>query len=309
MREELAEQLIHALQQDGRASYNELAARLDAPRNLVSTTVRRLLSTGQLRIVATAAHSAAGHHVLAHAAIRCTPHAHGVIGPLMAREDVPLVSAVTGAHDVVAELRAPDVASLHEVLRSIRAHPEVATTAVTLYHRVVKSAFSTHPSGDGTLDRTDIALFELLRSDGRMSFNDLAARIRLSPTAVRTRIRRMQEAGLLRVSALIPHTPQSGRVKVGVGLSLSGDDAEAVETIVAMPEVEFAAEALGRFDLIATLNSSDPAEIAGRLEDLRALPQVRHMETWMHVRTHKEDYSEPMAGRSVPPHPTDRTPQ
>lgn len=307
MREELTEQLIHALQQDGRASYNDLAAQLGAPRNLISTTVRRLLSSGQLRIVATAAHSAAGHHVLAHTAVRCAPHASGVIEELVSREDVPLVSAVTGEHDIIAELRAPDVEALHEALRCIRADPDVSTTAVTLYHRVVKSAFSTHPSGHGTLDRTDRSLIELLRTDGRMSFNDLAAHIHLSPTAVRTRIRRMQDAGLLRISALIPHTPQSGRVKIGVGLSLSGEDADAVEQIVAMPEVEFAAQALGRFDLIATLNSSDPAEIAGRLEELRGLPQVRDMETWMHVRTHKEDYSEPLEPKPLIPETTDRT--
>ncbi len=89
-------------------------------------------------------------------------------------------------------------------------------------------------------------------------------------------------------------------MKVGVGLCLTGEDHDAVAAAVQMPEVEFAAESLGRFDLIATLNSSDPAEIAGRLEQLRSLPEVHHMETWMHVRTHKEDYSQPMTTPTRP---------
>lgn len=296
MREDLTERLIHALQQDGRTSYNDLAAQLDAPRNLVSTTVRQLLETGQIRVVATAASAATGAHVLAHVALRCAPHAAELITRLQEQEDITLVSAVSGDHDIVVEIRSPDLASLHEALRRIRTHETVSTAAVTLYHRVVKSAFSTHPSGDGKLDSTDVALIELLREDGRRSFNDLASQVHLSPTAVRGRVHRMQEAGLLRISALIPHTPQSGRIKVGVGLSLSGEDEDAVASIAAMPEVEFAAEAIGRFDVIATLNSSDAAEIAGRLGELRSIPQIRHMETWMHVRTHKEDYSQPMKG-------------
>ncbi|WP_258933514.1 Lrp/AsnC family transcriptional regulator [Nesterenkonia pannonica] len=85
----LPEQLIHALQHNGRATYNELATELGAPRNLVSSTVRRLLQTGQIRIVATAAHGATGHHVLAHVALRCAPNAEDAIGHLMDQEDIP----------------------------------------------------------------------------------------------------------------------------------------------------------------------------------------------------------------------------
>ncbi len=105
MREDLAERLIHALQQDGRTSYNDLAAQLDAPRNLVSATVRQLLETGQIRVVATAANAATGAHVLAHVALRCSPHATELITRLQEQEDITLVSAVSGDHDVVAEIR------------------------------------------------------------------------------------------------------------------------------------------------------------------------------------------------------------
>ncbi|WP_246836186.1 Lrp/AsnC ligand binding domain-containing protein [Nesterenkonia sp. NBAIMH1] len=61
----------------------------------------------------------------------------------------PLVSAVAGTHDLVLEVRAPTVEALHSALRRVRSHPSVRTAAVTLYHHVVKSAFSTHPPGTG----------------------------------------------------------------------------------------------------------------------------------------------------------------
>ena len=40
----------------------------------------------------------------------------------------------------------------------------------------------------------------------------------------------MVDAGILRISAVVTHTAQAGRVKIGVGLHLGGDDAAVVRT-------------------------------------------------------------------------------
>lgn len=48
------------------------------------------------------------------------------------------------------------------------------------------------------LDRTDLAILELLQSDARMSNQELAERVSLSPSPCLRRVRRLEEAGVIR---------------------------------------------------------------------------------------------------------------
>ena len=48
-----------------------------------------------------------------------------------------------------------------------------------------------------SLDDTDWALLAEVQSDGRLSFNELARRVHLSPPAVAERVRRMEQAGVI----------------------------------------------------------------------------------------------------------------
>ncbi|MCI2265247.1 Lrp/AsnC family transcriptional regulator [Sediminivirga luteola] len=288
---DIDERLIRALQQNGRASYRELAQHLGVPRNVVSTRLRTLLAQDRIRIVAAADPAFLGEHAIAHVAITGRGELTGVINRLSERIDVPLVSATSGMHDLVAEVRTSDTSSLYGILAWIRSFEEVATINVLLYTDIVKGLFVSRYGGGSTVDEIDAELIELLRQDGRRSYRELAGDVRLSPTAVRNRVRRMLEAGILTVSAVITHTAQSGRVKVGMGLNLGAQTREVVDELVGYPELEFAALSIGRFDLVATLNSGAPAELFSRLEDIKGLPGVDRMETWFHLTTFKEDYA------------------
>lgn len=48
-----------------------------------------------------------------------------------------------------------------------------------------------------TLDEVDWRLLAELQSDGRLSFNELARRVHLSPPAVAERVRRLEQAGVI----------------------------------------------------------------------------------------------------------------
>ncbi|MGI8953299.1 MAG: Lrp/AsnC family transcriptional regulator [Nocardioidaceae bacterium] len=47
------------------------------------------------------------------------------------------------------------------------------------------------------LDNLDWRLLEELQADGRLSFNELARRVHLSPPAVAERVRRLEQAGII----------------------------------------------------------------------------------------------------------------
>lgn len=296
MSADIDEELIRALQADGRASYSELSERLSVPRSLVSSRVRSLLEQDHIRIVAAADPAFLGERAIAHVAINGSGELGRVIPHLVERPDVPLVSATSGMHDLVVEVRSKDNQALYEFLSWLRSFEEVETVTTGLYLDILKGTFVSGRGSGGRVDEIDVALIDLLREDGRKSFRTLAEEVRLSQTAVRNRVHRMLEAGILTISAVITHTGHSGRLKVGIGLNLdasgsNASDEAVVAELLSYPEVEFAALTIGRFDLVATLNSGEPAELFTRLEDIKSLPGVKRMATWFHLRTFKEDYS------------------
>lgn len=65
-----------------------------------------------------------------------------------------------------------------------------------------------------TLDRTDVQILEALQREGRLSNQDLAQRVNLSPSPCLRRVRALEEAGVIRqyVALVDPR-------KVGLGLS------------------------------------------------------------------------------------------
>lgn len=285
------DELMTALQEDGRASYSLLARRLRSPRAVVSARVRELIEDGALRIVAAADPAFLGENCLAHVTISGRSDLSGVVDKLMGREDIPLISATSGAQDLVIEVRAPDQGALFDVLTYVRAFDEVARLRTAIYTNILRGSFASDYQGGGSIDVIDRELVELLRDDGRMSYRNLAREVRLSPTTVRSRVRRMIDDRILRIGAVVAHGAHADRIKVGIGLHLGGEDTAVTRRLMSYPETEFAALSVGPFDLIATLSASVSGDVLSRLNDLKELTGVTGMETWFHLQTLKEDYS------------------
>lgn len=64
--------------------------------------------------------------------------------------------------------------------------------------RSASAAPSRLPRPPVTLDRTDLRILQVLQADGRISNQDLAERIALSPAPCLRRVRRLEEAGVIR---------------------------------------------------------------------------------------------------------------
>lgn len=249
-----------------------------------------------LRVVAAANPAFLGEQCLAHVSIVGRDDLQGAIAELIAREDVPLVSATSGVHDLVVEVRAADQRSLSDVLTYIRSLEGVARLRTAIYSEILYGSFITDYQGGGNIDAVDRELVDFLRHDGRMSYRALARKVRLSPTTVRDRVRRMIDGGILRIGAVVAHGERASRIKVGVGLNL-GEHGDAVaQRLKAYPETEFVALSIGPFDLVATLGASESNDVFNCLNDLKQFSGVTGMETWFHLQTLKEDYSRALLG-------------
>ncbi|WP_326597789.1 Lrp/AsnC family transcriptional regulator [Streptomyces sp. NBC_01803] len=285
--------LLEEMRRDGRATYETLGRLLGLSRAAARTRLRRLLDSGLVRIVGVVHPSVFGLTAYAHAAIAVD----GPVGPVAERvvalDTAPFVSAVTGRWALVAELRCPDRAALAEDIRRIAALPGVRRVDTTVYTEILKDAYFPPQDSAHTpmpIDDTDRVLLAELQRDGRAPFATLGEAVGLSPGAARTRVLRLLEAGAVHVGARV--YPQALGLAHHTGFELTfGDGAEtAVERIRTLDRVQYLATAIGRCDAVGTLTGYSAEDVFRSLEELRATPGVRTVESWTHLWVVKESY-------------------
>ncbi|WP_067243981.1 Lrp/AsnC family transcriptional regulator [Microbacterium resistens] len=296
--DDLDGRLIHALQENGRASIQELAHLLDRPRDVVSQRLRLLTERGGLRVVAALDPGFAGHHVLVHAMVSITGPARPVAEEIARLDDAVFVSMVSGAYPLVFESRHGDDGRLHEMLDRVRRIRSVHRVRVTTYAEVLKGFFVADSRTEIVLDELDHRLVAELQHDGRVSYRALADAVHLSPSSVRSRVKRLIDAGVIRIAAIPSGGLSRNRVAVGVGIAVNGDADPVRQYILGSRTIDFAARSHGSYDFIATIGGSSTAGVLGVLEEIRTLPQVGGLETWTHLDVVKEDYARSL-GRVV----------
>jgi len=108
------------------------------------------------------------------------------------------------------------------------------------------------------LDRLDKALIGTLFDDGRLAVAEIAARLGVSTPTVRTRLRALLSAGVLRVAGLVDASETPELTTAIVGLTLERFNLEEmVERLAALDQVNWAAVCTGRYDIIAEVVTPD----------------------------------------------------
>jgi DNA-binding Lrp family transcriptional regulator len=283
--------LVRALQEDGRATIQDLARRLRQPRAAVSARLRTMLDDGTLRVVAAVDPVVLGQRVLAHVSVRVDGPADEVARQLRDRPEPVLVSAVGGVFDLVTEVRLASMTALHRFLTHVHDLPHVVEINTLVYSRVIRGFFVPEYLGGVTIDATDIALIEQLQGDGRRSFRSLGDVVRLSPSAVATRVQRLIDTGVIKISAVEMRGLGRRQLSMGIGVNLAGASTDLIREMQQWSGVEFAALTIGRFDAVLTIGGPTSGALYEMLERVRAVPGVVRTESWQHLAVLKEDYT------------------
>lgn len=112
------------------------------------------------------------------------------------------------------------------------------------------------------LDRTDQRILRVLQVNGRISNRDLAERVALSPSACLKRVRRLEQAGVIRgYRADLDLSRVRDSVTVSAEVTLGrhqvADFARFESELAAIPEVVEACQISGRFDFLVTFVCRD----------------------------------------------------
>ena len=289
------EDLIRALQLDGRAQFSTLADQLGVHRTVVAKRVQELIDTGEISIRGAIHPSALGMPVQVNLRLRILGPTTPIFETLLTRNDVVFLSEITGPEQGIVELWAPDLATAARSTREIRAIPGVLEVQMSLYEHVVRRLrLSQDPRvPDLTFDDFDIQLMGLLQENGRYTFGELSRALGRSASACRTRVLRLLETNAIRIGAVRTRRAATSSLLAGVGITLSGSETttEAFEQLfVELPGIEFIARTMGSYSFIATISARSIPHFTQLVRDIRAQPGVMTVDTWVHAHIWAESY-------------------
>jgi Lrp/AsnC family transcriptional regulator, regulator for asnA, asnC and gidA len=141
------------------------------------------------------------------------------------------------------------------------------------------------------LDETSKRIIEQLQADGRRPYAAIGKAVGLSEAAVRQRVQRLLDAGVMQIVAVTDPVQVGFNRQAMVGLRVDGDVMIVAEQVAQLHEVDYVVVTAGSFDLIVEVvceNDDHLLELVSRR--LRALPGVRTTETFVYLKLRKQRY-------------------
>ncbi len=107
------------------------------------------------------------------------------------------------------------------------------------------------------LDTVDRAIISELQVDGRMSYAELGPRVGMSQAAVRQRVNRLIDRGVMQVVAVTDPLSLGLSTQAMVGITVSGDVRTVAAAVADLVEAEYVLITAGRFDVLAEVLCED----------------------------------------------------
>ncbi|MFI5734403.1 Lrp/AsnC family transcriptional regulator [Kribbella sp. NPDC051587] len=150
-----------------------------------------------------------------------------------------------------------------------------------------------HPEkNQGLLDETSKAIIEQLQVDGRRSYAAIGKAVGLSEAAVRQRVQRLTDAGVMQVVAVTDPLELGFDRQAMIGIKAEGALEPIAERLAAMDEVEYVVITAGSFDLlIEVLCESDEHLLQVLSERVRQIEGVKSTESFVYLKLVKQTYS------------------
>lgn len=146
--------------------------------------------------------------------------------------------------------------------------------------------------GSVQLDDVSKAIIEQLQQDGRRSYAAIGKVVGLSEAAVRQRVQRLIDGGVMQVVAVTDPLELGFARQAMVGVRVTGRLEPVADAIAEIAEVDYVVITAGSFDLLVEVVAESDEHllevISGRIRDIEG---VLSTETFMYLRLHKQTYS------------------
>ena len=144
----------------------------------------------------------------------------------------------------------------------------------------------------GTLDEVSKAIIEQLQQDGRRPYASIGKAVGLSEAAVRQRVQRLIDAGVMDIVAVTDPMQLGFSRQAMVGIRCQGDTTKVAERLAKIDAVSYVVLTAGNFDALVEIVCADDAELLELLNtEVRAIPGVTSTETLVYLKLVKQQYN------------------
>ena len=153
-------------------------------------------------------------------------------------------------------------------------------------------ALSKPASKHVALDDVSKAIIEQLQQDGRRSYGSIGKAVGLSEAAVRQRVQRLLDAGVMQIVAVTDPMQVGFPREAMVGITVSGDIEHVAEHLEQLPEVNYLVICAGGFDILAEVLAEDDDHLLAVINDqIRSLSGVLRAEAFVYLKLRKQIYT------------------
>jgi Lrp/AsnC family transcriptional regulator for asnA, asnC and gidA len=142
------------------------------------------------------------------------------------------------------------------------------------------------------LDDVSKAIIEQLQTDGRRSYAEIGKAVGLSEAAVRQRVQKLTDSGVMQVVAVTDPMQLGFYRQAMVGLRVSGDTTTVAEALGTIAEVDYVVLTAGSFDILAEVVCESDDDLIELLnKKIRGIPGVLSTETFVYLKLQKQFYN------------------
>jgi Lrp/AsnC family transcriptional regulator for asnA, asnC and gidA len=142
------------------------------------------------------------------------------------------------------------------------------------------------------LDEVSKGIIEQLQEDGRRSYAEIGKAVGLSEAAVRQRVQKLTDTGVMQVVAVTDPMQLGFFRQAMIGLRVSGDTTVVAEELSRLDAVDYVVLTAGSFDILVEVvceNDEDLIELLNK--KIRAISGVQSTETFVYLKLQKQLYN------------------
>jgi Lrp/AsnC family transcriptional regulator, regulator for asnA, asnC and gidA len=141
------------------------------------------------------------------------------------------------------------------------------------------------------LDGIAKLIIEQLQQDGRRSYAAIGKAVGLSEAAVRQRVQKLLETGVMQIVAVTDPLMLGFQRQVMIALKCEGDPVAVADHLAEMEEIDYVVVTAGSFDILVELVCESDEQLLELLGRVRSVPTVTSTETFVYLKLLKQTYS------------------
>jgi len=142
------------------------------------------------------------------------------------------------------------------------------------------------------VDDTSRAIIEQLQADGRRSYAAIGQAVGLSEAAVRQRVQKLTDAGVMQIVAVTDPMQVGFARQAMIGIGVNGDVEAVAAKLARIPEVDYLVVTAGSWDILAEVVVEDDDHLLQVVNrHIRSLEGVVRTESWLYLKLAKQTYN------------------